>query len=160
MIDIREFQSGQLFGLKIHDGSIRSHYRRVVASQYNEQHHGFEARTISSEGVARFYQTLNFESPEQAMEWANTPLAQQLTGYTADAFEIVRAGYGNYQRIPVAGVQFDGWVKPLKFEVPISLSQSKMDRLIELAPEYFDPETERVETNNQPATNNRRGFFR
>lgn len=159
MVDIREFQSGQLYGLKIRDRTLRANTRRVVASKYNDQLHGFEARAISAEGVGRGYQTLNFETEEQAREWCNTELAQQLTGYTAIAFELVRTGAGRYQRIPLAGVPFDGWVCPYKFQAPVCISERQLQHLIEVAPEYFDEEAAGPAANNSQ-TSTARGFFR
>lgn len=160
MVDIRNFGSGELYGLKVYDPSVRTGYKRVVASKYNDQLHGFEGRAISTEGVMRGYQALNFASEQEAMEWCHTELAQRLIGYDAEYFEIVKPRAGRFQRIPLAGVDFDGWVNPFKFD-PISISERNMQHLIEVAPEYFDPDHEdaATEPTEEPQAPARRGFF-
>ena len=152
MKDIRQFPSGSLYGLKVRTREVRSGARIIVASRWNDQLHGFECRAISAEGVAGQYQALKFETEDQARQWANSQLVGHLTGYNPEDFELVATRAGTFMRIPLAGVDFDGWVSPTKF-THASVSERNMNHLMGVAPEYFDenapgPATDETHTNS------------
>lgn len=55
MLDIRTFNRGQLFGIKISTAECRTGYKAVCLGAYDRAARGFRPVAISTEGVGRGY---------------------------------------------------------------------------------------------------------
>ena len=134
MRDIREFTTGQLFGIKARDNSVRTGVKVATLGRYVKSTKSFAVNMISSEGVAGSNQALRFQDEITAQRWINQNHAR--FGYDRDDMQVMRTvGTNRFWRVPVDGYDTDGWVNVRKFDF---VSNTQMARLEDELPEYFD----------------------
>lgn len=154
MRDIRRFDTGQLFGIKAIDHSVRTGVKVATLGRYDRTRNGFAVNMISSEGVAGSNQALRFENRADAERW----IAQNHAafGYDADEMQVMKTvGVNWFWKVPVAGFEIAGWVNKRKFD---HYSDSQMDKFIEEMPEYFAYHEWPNENEMQSLEGNYRGF--
>lgn len=134
MRDIREFTTGQLFGIKARDTSVRTGVKVATLGRYVRSTKAFAVNMISSEGVAGSNQALRFQDEATAQRWIDQNHAR--FGYDRDEMQVMRTvGTNRFWRVPVDGYDTDGWVNVRKFDY---FSSTQMDRLEAELPEYFN----------------------
>lgn len=154
MRDIRRFETGQLFGIKVRDHSVRTGVKVATLGRYDRNRQGFVVNMISSEGVAGTNQALRFQSRVDAQRWIYQNCAA--FGYEAEDMQVMKTvGVNWFWKVPVAGSEVDGWVNKRKFDYH---SDAQMEKFIELMPEYFADNEGPDAEENQNAEGNYRGF--
>lgn len=134
MRDIRRFETGQLFGIKARDHSVRTGTKVATLGRYDRSSRGFAVNMISSEGVAGSNQALRFETRAAAQRWIYANCAR--FGYDAEDMQVMNTvGSNMFWKVPVAGFEVDGWVNKRKFDYH---SGSQMEKFVQEMPEYFD----------------------
>ena len=134
MIERRSFSTGQLFGIKARDTSVRTGVKIACLGTFNLDRKEFNVNFVSSEGVGNRYQTLKFETREQAEEWIRSNYL--IYGYQEDDLAVTRTiGTNTYQKVPVLGSDVPGWVNVIKFDT--YTSARVLDRMKAACPEYF-----------------------
>lgn len=154
MRDIRQFETGQLFGIKVRDHSVRTGVKVATLGRYDRNRQGFVVNMISSEGVAGTNQALRFQNRADAQRWIYQNCAS--FGYEAEDMQVMKTvGVNWFWKVPVAGFEVDGWVNKRKFDYH---SDAQMEKFSELMPEYFADNERPDAEENQNAEGNYRGF--
>ena len=155
MKDIRQFGTGQLFGIKVRDHSVRTGVKVATLGRFDFTRHGFVVNFTSTEGVAGSNQALRFSDRSAAERWIS--LNHELYGYDEDEMAVMNTvGTNNFWKVPVAGFDVDGWVNARKFDY---VSSSIMNKLIRNVPEYFsDDATEAPDRETEVPQQHYRGF--
>ena len=154
MRDIRRFETGQLFGIKVRDNSVRTGIKVATLGRYDRTRNGFAVNMISSEGVAGSNQALRFQNRADAQRWIYANCAA--FGYEAEDMQVMNTVGSNYfWKVPVAGFEVDGWVNKRKFDY---YSDAQMEKFIEQLPEYFAYREWPDEGEVQSLEGNYRGF--
>lgn len=154
MRDVRRFETGQLFGIKVRDNSVRTGIKVATLGRYDRTRNGFVVNMISSEGVAGSNQALRFQNRADAQRWIYANCAA--FGYEAEDMQVMNTVGSNwFWKVPVAGFEVDGWVNKRKFDY---YSDAQMEKFIEQMPEYFAYHEWPDEGEVQSLEGNYRGF--
>ena len=87
MRDVRRFETGQLFGIKVRDNSVRTGIKVATLGRYDRTRNGFVVNMISSEGVAGSNQALRFQNRADAQRWIYANCAA--FGYEAEDMQVM-----------------------------------------------------------------------
>lgn len=138
MVDIREFTTDQLFGIKARDNSVRTGVKVATLGRYVSATKSFAVNMISSEGVAGSNQALRFEDRLSAQRWIDQNHAR--FGYDEGEMQVMRTvGTNSFWKVPVDGYDIPGWVNTRKFNY---VSDSQMEKFKREIPEYFDADSD------------------
>lgn len=114
MVDIREFATGQLFGIKARDNSVRSGTKVAVLGAFQHSgsiRPGFKVNMMSTEGVAGTAQVIRFEDRSEAERWLTEKGSRY--GYDQDDLAIMNSRAGEYIRLPLCDFATDVWVNSI-----------------------------------------------
>lgn len=141
---IKEFHSGELFGIKCHDISVRTGVKIVTVGAWLSEEHKFRLNCISSEGVSNAQQSLRFSSREDAQKFID--LYHNNFGYERSEMQIMNTRVdAEYMPVEVPGISNLAWTQMKKWE---STSDSAKERIIHGRPELYG-ENASLETLNQ-----------